>query len=346
MRRPVVTIIAALTLAALSVPAITADQILIPAGSAWRYNDTGTDFGSAWRATAFNDTAWASGNAQLGYGDGDESTLISYGSSTSNRRITYYFRKQFIVATPGAVAALSLRYVRDDGAVIYLNGTEILRSNMPTGTITYATTATTAIGGADESAWQLAPVDPSLLIAGTNVIAVEIHQQSPTSSDVSFDLELTATAAQAAPPAVTLLSPATGSSTNSTSVTFTAAATAAAGLSSATLYVGAPPQSVVFSGPTQVEDAQITADTPSTPNGASASVNVDGLTPHAHGLLKFPTLLGNGPGQVPSGSTDSATSWSSRSSNASLIPAFPCSRSGPPSSTSGSAASRISPRSP
>ena len=198
MRRPVVTIIAALTLAALSVPAITADQILIPAGSAWRYNDTGTDLGTAWRATAFNDTAWASGNAQLGYGDGDESTLISYGSSTTNRRITYYFRKQFNVATPGAVAALNLRYVRDDGAVIYLNGTEIVRSNMPTGTIAYATTATTAIGNADESAWQLAPVDPSLLIAGTNVIAVEIHQQSPTSSDVSFDLELTATEAQAA----------------------------------------------------------------------------------------------------------------------------------------------------
>jgi len=171
MPRPVLTIIAALTLAALTVPAITADQILIPAGSAWRYNDTGTDLGTAWRATAFNDTAWASGNAQLGYGDGDESTLIAYGSST-NRRITYYFRKPFVVATPGAVAALSLRYLRDDGAVIYLNGTEIVRSNMPTGTIAYGTTATTAIGNADESAWQLAPIDPSLLIAGTNVLAV------------------------------------------------------------------------------------------------------------------------------------------------------------------------------
>ena len=61
---------------------------------------------------------------------------------------------------------------------------------MPAGTVTYTTRASAAIGGADESAWLQAPVDPSLLVAGTNVIAVEIHQQSPTSTDISFDLEL------------------------------------------------------------------------------------------------------------------------------------------------------------
>ena len=294
-------------LVALSTIDIVADQTLIPIGSVWRYNDSGTDLGTAWRAAAYNDTGWAAGPAQLGYGDGDEATVISYGTSPTNRRITYYFRRQFTVSSPAAFSGLNLRYVRDDGAVIYLNGTEVVRSNLPSGTISYNTLATTAIGNADESAWNSAPLDPSLLVAGTNTIAVEIHQQSATSSDVSFDLELVGTEAQAAPPSVSLLSPADGGTTNSANVTFRAAASAAAGLSSATLYVGGPLQSAVFSGPAQVEDAQITADTPTAASGGSAAINVDGLTPHAHGLLKFPTLIGGGASQVPAGaSIDSA----------------------------------------
>ena len=51
---------------------------------------------------------------------------------------------------------------------------------------------------------------------------------------------------------------------------------------------GPLPQTVTFSGPAQVEDAQITADTPAVPNGTGASINIDGQTPHAHGLMKFP----------------------------------------------------------
>ena len=77
--------------------------------------------------------------------------------------------------------------------------------------------------------------------------------------------------------------------------------TAPPGLASATLFVGGPPQTVVFSGPTQVEDAQITADTPTVADGSGLSINVDGQTPHAHGLMKFPSLIGTGAGQVPAG---------------------------------------------
>jgi hypothetical protein len=285
---------------------VVADQTLIPSGSIWRYNDSGTDLGTAWRTGAYNDAGWTTGPAQLGYGDGDESTVISYGTSATNKRITYYFRRQFTVTSPAAFSALNLRYVRDDGAVIYLNGTEVVRSNLPSGTIDYNTLATTAIGNADESAWNSAPLDPALLVAGTNTIAVEIHQQSATSTDVSFDLELVGTEAQAAPPSVSLLSPADGGVTNSANTTFRATAGAAAGLSSATLYIGGPLQSAVFSGPAQVEDAQITADTPTVANGSGAVINVDGQTPHAHGLLRFPTLIGSGAGQVPGGASISS----------------------------------------
>ncbi len=191
----------------LLIPAVgvrSAEQTLISAGSSWKYNDSGSNLGTAWRAPAYNDASWPAGLAQLGYGDGDESTVLSYGANASNRRITYYFRRAFTVADPAAIAALTLRYVRDDGCIIYLNGVEVVRSNMPAGTVTYTTRATASIGGADESAWLQAPIDPSLLVKGTNVVAVEIHQQTPSSSDISFDLELRATEAQAAAPSVTL----------------------------------------------------------------------------------------------------------------------------------------------
>ena len=73
--------------------------------------------------------------------------------------------------------------------------------------------------------------------------------------------------------------------------------TAPAGLASATLFVGGPPQTAVFSGPADVEDAQITADTPTIPDGGGQAINVDGQAPHAHGLIKFPSLMA----QVPPG---------------------------------------------
>ena len=279
----------------------TADQTLIAPGSEWSYNDSGTNLQTSWRDAGYNDANWPLGNAQLGYGDGDESKVIAYGSAT-NKRITYYFRKKFSVANPSALSALSARYVRDDGAVIYLNGVEVIRSNMPAGTITYTTLAPTAIANADESAWIEAPIDPSLLVSGLNVVAVEIHQQSVTSSDVSFNFELRATENRPAAPSVTLVSPASPGVTNTSAVTFAASVSAPAGLLNATLYLGGPPQTAVFTGPAQVQDAQISADTPTTPNGGGISINIDGLTPHAHGLMKFPTLIGSAPGRVPAGS--------------------------------------------
>jgi len=97
------------------------------------------------------------------------------------------------VADPSAVATLTMRVIRDDGAVVYLNGTEIYRSNMPTGTITSTTLASTPIGNAAEYTWYGTTINPALLAAGSNVIAVEIHQDSPSSPDVSFDFDLTAT---------------------------------------------------------------------------------------------------------------------------------------------------------
>src|SRR5688500_14326876 len=80
--------------------------------------------GSAWRSVGYDDGAWKSGRAQLGYGDGDEATVVGYGPSSSSRYMTTYFRASFTVADPSQVEELVLELLRDDGAVVYLNGTE------------------------------------------------------------------------------------------------------------------------------------------------------------------------------------------------------------------------------
>jgi regulation of enolase protein 1 (concanavalin A-like superfamily) len=91
------------------------------------------------------------------------------------------------------VTAVNLRLIRDDGAVVYLNGTEVYRNNMPSGPINSSTFASTTIGGEDEDTWYSASINPALLVSGSNVIAVEIHQSVPDSSDIGFNFELKAT---------------------------------------------------------------------------------------------------------------------------------------------------------
>jgi len=163
---------------------------LVSSGSNWLYLDNGTDQGTGWRNPSFDDSSWDEGPAQFGYGDGDEATVVSYGPDPDNKYITTYFRHTFEANDVNQFTAITLKLLRDDGAVIYLNGTEIARcDNMPEGTIDYLTTALTWIEG--ETFIEFS-VDPNLLVDGNNVIAVEVHQCSGTSSDISFDLELEA----------------------------------------------------------------------------------------------------------------------------------------------------------
>ncbi len=178
---------------------------LIAYGSSWKYLDNGTNQGTAWRATAFNDASWVSGNAQLGYGDGDEATIVGYGPDAGNKYVTTYFRKTIIVANASAFTSFTLNVKRDDGAVVYINGTQRFRTNMPAGTISYTTKASTDAAD-DGNTPQTISLPAGTLVNGTNVIAVEIHQRTVTSSDISFDLQLTGN--DLTPPTVTNFNPA------------------------------------------------------------------------------------------------------------------------------------------
>lgn len=161
--------------------------------ASWKYLANGSNQSTQWRAKSFDDSTWPAGPGALGYGDPWIVTAVPYGSSTSNRHITTYFRHTFQVAEPSFIANLTLRLLVDDGAVVYLNGVEVARQNLPTGEISHLTLANAAIGGADESDYTTYNLTGTQLLAGDNVIAVEIHQAAASSSDLGFDLGLVAT---------------------------------------------------------------------------------------------------------------------------------------------------------
>ena len=179
-----------LTLAWLMVQlaAVHADT-LIPMGSVWKYLDDGSDQGSVWYAPSFDDSGWASGRAQLGYGNGDEATVVGYGSDPGNKFITTYFRQAFVVTNAQAYSTITLRLLRDDGAIVFLNGMETARVGMPPGPANFQTRASDCAIEGQLFVGQV--LGAGILQNGLNVLAVEIHQASPMSTDISFDLELT-----------------------------------------------------------------------------------------------------------------------------------------------------------
>lgn len=174
---------------------------LVSDGAVWKYYDVnGVDLGTAWRATNYNDSAWPSGPAKLGFGDPATTQVNS-----DPTRVTTYFRHRFLATNVASITSLTIAVLRDDGAVVYLNGAEVFRSNMPGGTILNSTLALSAISGAEETTWFTnTTASPSLLVQGTNVIAVEVHQGSASSSDLGFNGQLVAQRATAPVSPVTL----------------------------------------------------------------------------------------------------------------------------------------------
>ncbi len=164
----------------------------IKEGENWTYHDSGMNLGGNWKDSAYIDNYWKRGGAELGYGDNDEKTVISFGPNSGDKYITTYFRLNFEIK-PGDLFnadSLLLEAVVDDGALFYVNGTEVARYNMPSGAIDYQTYSSTIISGSDESRWNPFIIPSNLLHTGVNLIAVEIHNRDNVSSDLSFNLRL------------------------------------------------------------------------------------------------------------------------------------------------------------
>lgn len=164
---------------------------LISKASIWKYYDLSMPPVSNWIEASFNDAAWSSGQGVIGYGD-SQTTQIGFGGDAQNKNITTYFRSNFQVSDLSSITGLTLNLLRDDGAVVYLNGEEVVRSNMPVGSISNSTLASSSVSGSEEETYFSFNIDALNLIQGVNTIAVEVHQSNSTSSDLSFDLELIA----------------------------------------------------------------------------------------------------------------------------------------------------------
>ena len=160
---------------------------LVNTGSSWKYLANGSNQGTAWKATTIDETSWSQGNAQLGYGDNDEATVVSYGSDANNKYITTYFRRTFNITDASLFLNYTLRVKRDDGVAVYVNGTEVYRNNLAAGA-SYNTLA--SLASDDGGTFQSATLPIGTFATGNNTIAVEIHQNAANSSDISFDLEL------------------------------------------------------------------------------------------------------------------------------------------------------------
>ncbi|WP_317898968.1 metallophosphoesterase [Aurantibacillus circumpalustris] len=174
---------------------LSAQVTIFPYGSTWKYLDNGSNQGTAWQGTTFSDTGWSSGNSEFGYGDGDETTIVNacgtvvQNPSCTNKYITTYFRKTINVPSTSSYTAYTMNFRRDDAIIVYFNGNEVYRNGLPTGTITYTTIAPTACSDDGNTVFSII-LSPTVIVTGTNVIAVEIHQNGGSSSDISFEFNL------------------------------------------------------------------------------------------------------------------------------------------------------------
>ena len=158
-----------------------------PTDQGWRFLEPGKQPAVGWQTAVFDDGGWQTGSGHFGYGDGDEDVELPFGTDPDTKPMTYYFRTTIELGAPVADALLKL--IRDDGASVYLNGKEVLRSNLPDGALATDTPASATVNEYENFVVRQT-IDPSLFVVGTNVIAVEIHQSSPESSDLSFQLAL------------------------------------------------------------------------------------------------------------------------------------------------------------
>jgi hypothetical protein len=162
-------------------------------GHVWKYLDDGTDQGTAWRSADHDDSGWSEGPSELGYAEGDEATRVAYIDTDPlrggiQRNATTYFRTDVEIVRPSGYSYFVVKLKYDDAAAVYANGVEILRTtNLPANAAfnTFANRSTP-----NEHLFFNFQIPSSRFIAGVNSLAVEIHNASSSSSDISFDMIL------------------------------------------------------------------------------------------------------------------------------------------------------------
>ena len=166
----------------------TAPTALVGAGTAWSALYPAAAPAAGWTSTAFDDSAWQTGQAPLGFGDASIATTLT---APAPKPLTAYFRKRFTVDA-SITGAVTITTRADDGLVVYVDGVEVGRSNMPGGAVTNGTYASSAISTKTALANPVTFTVPAdRFTAGTHVIAAEVHLNYRSTPNVSFDLTAT-----------------------------------------------------------------------------------------------------------------------------------------------------------
>src|SRR5208283_63164 len=118
---------------------------------------------------------------------------VNYGPQTTNKFVTTYFRCPFVASAGVVITNLNLRVARADGVVVYLNGQEIYRTNMPAGPLTATNLAVNPMTIYTQDIFYPTNVPVANLATGTNWIAAEVHLASVAASAMGFDMELIGT---------------------------------------------------------------------------------------------------------------------------------------------------------
>lgn len=159
---------------------------LISIGAVWRFfRGAGPvgDLPDAWTDADFDDSLWEVGAAGFGFGDDDDATILS---DMQGNYATVYIRRKFSVGDLDSAAGLELVIDYDDGFIACLNGVEVARRGMPDGVATYATRASSSHEAGTPEVISLGPAG-ELLHEGTNLLAVEGHNNSLSSTDFSLN---------------------------------------------------------------------------------------------------------------------------------------------------------------
>lgn len=177
-----------------------ATTTLMSAGSMWRYYfSNAAAVPNDWKSASFDDAGWKNGAAPLGFGAGPIATNIDVPTGEP-RAVTSYYRSSFEVRPGSKFGAVTLTTRADDAIAVHVNGVEVGRANLPTGTLTantYAQSAPrTAAAVASPTTFAI-PV--SALKIGTNQIAVEVHSMYKATPDSSMDAAITAEVGNAVP---------------------------------------------------------------------------------------------------------------------------------------------------
>ncbi|MDB6031503.1 MAG: Spore coat protein CotH, partial [Verrucomicrobiales bacterium] len=172
------------------VPPSPVTVTLLTISNNWSYFRTSLD-GANWTGVGFTDSSWQSGPGLLGQYTPTRAQTLPEPIRTvtpTNGQVTFYFRAHFNVPINASYTSLQFRHIVDDGAIFYLNGSEVGRFNMPAGAVSSTTLTTASVG--DGAYVGPVTIPASLLIPGDNVFAVEVHQAAANSSDVAMGVEL------------------------------------------------------------------------------------------------------------------------------------------------------------